>query len=192
MSQNNKSSKKQLSKRKKLIDYFDQLGPDTHPNAVMKLLESTEASFEDGKVQQCNEGDLLYRAITMKEFEVGVLSNEGFQDYMKTFSIDLSIKLQKEYECRKASDRATAHLAAHSYCRILDLQRRIKAYLDKGTLTKIGSKFLDFLSKDLDRAERHYFNAIQTLEMMKQSPIKLTVKADQANFAQNMVAHQGK
>jgi hypothetical protein len=52
---------------------------------------------------------------------------------------------------------------------------------------KIEQQHYQTLGKELDRANRHYLTAIQTLRMMKQVPIQITVKAQTAIVGQNQV-----
>lgn len=190
-------SKNRLPATKKVLPQEGDLSillkgilPINHPKAILRSLAEKKPKFNEGN-NNLVENDAVVKALSLDEFQLGTLLNSGFPDYIQTFSTDLSTKLQEEYSCKTTSEKATAHLAAHSYCRILNLQKRINSYLERGEITIIGDKYLEFLSKDLDRAERHYFNAIQTLQMMNQPPIHLTVKTQQANFAQNMVAQQG-
>lgn len=164
----------------------------SHPNIVWASANDELSKPSLRKGAEISGNSAIYKALTINEFQEGLLMNFGFPEEFHSLSIDLSIKFQEEYQCIKPSEKATAHLAAHSYCRILNLQGRINRYLERGEITIIGDKYLEFLSKDLDRAQRHYFNAIQTLKMMRQPSINITVKTKQANFAHNMVAQQGK
>ena len=105
----------------------------------------------------------------------------------KTFGVDMMRQLQKEYNCTTISEKATAELATISYIRTLGVQSRINSYLGKGELTEIGVKFLAVMSKELDRANRHYLTAIQALRLLKQPPMQIKVSADTAIIGQNQV-----
>lgn len=175
--------------KNELTTYIEGLLPQNHPQAILRSLADKKPELVEGK-NALVENDDVVKALSLNEFQLGTLLNTGFPDYIQTFSTDLSIKLQEEYECNTASEKATAHLAAQSYCRIFDLQKRITAYLEKGEVTSIGEKYLSLLSKDLDRAQRHYFNALQTLQLLRHPAINVTVRAQQANFGQNIVAKQ--
>ena len=99
----------------------------------------------------------VYKALTLHEFDHGVLLIECFKSELKTFVVDLSKQIQREYDCTTASQKATAELAASSYARTLQAQMMITRYLNIGTYTDLGVQYLHFLSKELDRANRHVY-----------------------------------
>ncbi len=132
----------------------------------------------------------IYKAFTLKEFENGVLLSETLKEEYKTFAIDLSRNIQKEYNCSTVSQKATAELIACSYSRILQTTMMITRYLNIGSVSDSGIKYLAVMSKELDRAQRHYTTALQTLFMLKQPPLNITVKAETANIANNQLIQQ--
>ena len=183
------TSGKAIVRKRTLDEAIQQMHLTTHPFSVKKAAEKELEGV--GELEKGLTPDTeLFKALTMREFDEGMLVSLGFPEHNRTFCIDLSHKLQKEYEAKGSSERATAHLAAQSYTRIIELQRKINSYLEKGEITDMGVRYLGVLSKEMDRAQRHYYSAIQTLQAMKQPQINLTVKANQANFAQNMAVQQ--
>jgi hypothetical protein len=132
----------------------------------------------------------VYKAFTLKEFENGVLLTESLKDEYKTFAIDFSRNIQKEYDCTTPSQKATAESIACAYCRILQSSAMMSRYLAKGSVTDYGLKYLAIMSKELDRAQRHYTTALQTLYMLKQPPLSVTVKANIANIANQQVIQE--
>ena len=130
----------------------------------------------------------LFQALTLVEFEKGwLMTFFTIPEQYKTFGVDMMRQLQKEYNCTTISEKATAELATISYIRTLGVQSRINSYLGKGELTEIGVKFLAVMSKELDRANRHYLTAIQALRLLKQPPMQINVSADTAIIGQNQV-----
>ncbi len=130
----------------------------------------------------------LFQALTLVEFEKGwLMTFFTIPEQYKTFGVDMMRQLQKEYNCTTISEKATAELATISYIRTLGVQSRINSYLGKGELTEIGVKFLAVMSKELDRANRHYLTAIQALRLLKQPPMQIKVSADTAIIGQNQV-----
>lgn len=132
----------------------------------------------------------IYQALTLREFDQGILLIEAFREELKTFVIDLSKQIQQEYGCTTASQKATAELAASSYARTLQNQMMITRYLNRGEFTDIGVGYLNFLSKEIDRANRHYLTAIQTLISFRQPPMNITVKTNTANIAHQQVIQE--
>lgn len=133
---------------------------------------------------------IVYKAFTLKEFENGVLLSEALKEEYKTFAIDLSRNIQNEYDCTTASQKATAESIACSYGRILQTSSAISRYLEKGSVTDYGLKYLAIMSKELDRAQRHYTMALQTLYMLKQPPLSVTIKTNMTNIANSQLIQQ--
>ena len=129
----------------------------------------------------------LFKAVTLFEFENGLLITEAVSERYKTFVISLSRQFQKEFNCKNASEKAIAELAAISYIRTIEVQRMIKNYLDQNSNTGIGIQFLALLSKELDRANRHFLMAVQALRMTKQQTMHVNVRTQTAVIGQNQI-----
>lgn len=156
------------------------------PIQVIMAAEEILTSSNDNEFSSSFD-NVLFKAMTLNEFTNGALLSMAVEGHCKTFAIDLMRKFQVEYGCSSPSEKATAELAAVSFVRTLDVQTRITKYLDIGTFTDIGVGYLAFLSKELDRANRHYLTAIQTLRMLRQPPMKLNIKANTAVVGQNQI-----
>ena len=130
---------------------------------------------------------ILYKAFTLKEFESGILLTTTISEQYKTFAINFSRQLQQEYNCQTASEKATCEIVALSFTRILEIQRKLNNVLSIGSTNQNINQHIAILSKELDRANRHYLSTIQTLRMMKQAPVQITVKARTAVIGQNQV-----
>lgn len=182
--------KKKLVPANKSIDEVKEIVRNSaattfDPRIVLSKIEE-ELAKSPGEVALTPESD-LFKAVTLFEFDNGVLMTTGISNQYKTFAIDLSRQFQQEYGCKTYSERATAELAAINYVRTIDIQKRIKNYLEMGTITNAGVQFLGVLSKELDRANRHYLTAIQTLRMTKQLPMHVNVKTQTAVIGQNQI-----
>lgn len=156
------------------------------PNQVLKAAEKKLMTL-DYKSYEEKADDPILKAMTLREFDNGTLMSLALSDYYKTFGIDLMRKFQVEYGCLSPSEKSTAELAAVSFMRVLDIQRRMKNYLEIGTFTGIGVQYVATLSKELDRANRHYLTAIQTLRMLRQPVMQLNIKANTAVVGQNQI-----
>lgn len=153
------------------------------------ILQEVYKEFSDSKSDKLatNVMDNAFKAITLFEFENGALMTTVIQEGYKTFGVDMMRKVQEEYACETIIEKATAELATINYIRTLEVQRRITAYLDMNSLTDNGVKYLAIMSKELDRANRHYLTAVQVLRSLKQVPFQLTVKANTAVIGQNQL-----
>src|SRR3989344_6506546 len=163
--------------------------------AGAKLNSSKDEDDEDGEYDNEDERpssfeDPVVKAMTLSEFKNGVLLTISVEEQYKTFGIDMLRKLQEEYQCLTISEQAIAELVTISYIRTLAIQRRINNYLAMGTLTDNGVKFLAIMSKELDRAHRHFLTATQTLRMIKQPSFSVNVKTNTAIVGQNQLIQE--
>lgn len=129
----------------------------------------------------------LFKAVTLFEFENGALITEAVSERYKTFVISLSRQFQKEFNCKTASEKAIVELAVVSYIRTIEIQRMMKNYLDQNSSSGIGVQFFATLSKELDRANRHFLTAVQALRMTKQQTMHVNVKTQTAVIGQNQI-----
>lgn len=155
------------------------------PNHVLREAEKKLVSL-DFESYSSNGDDPIFKAMTLREFDNGTLLSVSVNESHRTFGIDLMRKLQTEYGCVSPSEKATAELIALNFVRILDLERRMtNAFKVSGEA--LGQACLAILSKDLDRATRHYLALLQTLRMLKQPPMQLNIKANTAVVGQNQI-----
>ena len=166
------------------------LGMPHEPAQVRDLALKELESCKDGKFESRMDSPIT-RAMTLREFDNGVLMSMAVDDQYKTFAIQMSLDLQKQYKCDTVGTKSLAELTSLNYCRIIEIQRRINAYLQIGEITDRGVKYLGIISKELDRAQRHYLTSIQALEVGLQPPMNMTVRTQVANVAnQQMVKNQ--
>jgi len=195
---------KTANKLKTLEEVKNELNERLHtiydPDAVLreaqekiekpKLLSNEDDDGPDEEDNQLTEKDPLFKAMTLSEFHNGALMVSGVPEQYRTFGIDMFRKIQEEYSCITISEKAIAELATINYIRTLEIQRRITAYLDMNSLTDNGVKYLAIISKELDRANRHFLTAIQTLRMIKQPSFNVNIKTNTAIVGQNQLIQE--
>lgn len=157
------------------------------PKMVLKGADKELSKVKAGTSQPTEIESNLFKSLTLLEFDNGILLTATVPEQYKTFGIDLMRNLQIEYNCQTPSEKATAELTALNYIRTLEIQRRITGYLAMGALTDNGVRYLAIMSKELDRANRHYLTSVQVLKNLKQLPFQLTLKANTAVIGQNQV-----
>lgn len=169
----------------------DQLRTAYDPAEVLKRAGeklNTLKNKEDGEYEgKTTAEDDLFKAMTLSEFKNGALLVSVVAEQYKTFGIDMLKKLQEEYSCTTLSEKATAELVTINYIRTLENQNRISRYLAQGTITDTGVRFLDIMSKELDRANRHYLSSLDALKSMKQPNLGVNIRANTAVIGQNQV-----
>lgn len=171
--------------REEALEVIKQFRVPFDPDVVVEsaLKESGEAKGE----QSITPESSIFKALTLFEFNNGMLMGMVLSEQYKTLAVNMSRELQIEFDCKTVSEKATAELVAINYCRTLEIQRRINNYLQLGSITDMGVKFLDVLSKELDRANRHYLTAVQVLKTMKQPKLQLNIKTDMTILGKNQL-----
>lgn len=127
----------------------------------------------------------LYKSMTLFEFDKGPLLCTSVPARFSVFALEFSRKLQEEYKCETPSEKSLGEITSLNFIRTLWIQDRLRAYLEIGSITDIGVKYLDVLSKELDRAERHYQGSLQALRTLRNPSFEVNIKANNAVVGQN-------
>ncbi len=152
------------------------------------VLRRADEEIRDQKGEQATSSEsFIFKAMTLCEFDNGVLLTTAVPEQYKTLAINMSCNLQKEFSCQSSAEKALVEVVTINYIRTLDIQRRINNYLEKGSITDIGVKFLNVMSKELDRATRHYIQAVEALKTFKQPATNLKINANTAVVGQNQL-----
>lgn len=170
-----------------LKDEIGSMSTSISPNKVLRDAQTELDLLKKGNESSLDIKTPLFKAMTLFEFENGILLASSVSEQYRTFGIDLMKKLQVEYKCDTTSKLATSELIAINYIRTLEIQRRITNYLELGTVTELGVKLLELLSKELDRAQRHYLTSVQALQALTQPPMQLNIRAATAIVGHNQI-----
>lgn len=112
---------------------------------------------------------------------------KGFNGDDRRFVLSLADQFIEEYKCTQASEKATAQLAARAFTNVLVLSLKFSEV----DVKEVGQ--YNALSKEMDRANRQYIQAIKLLRTLKQPKITVNVKTNEAYFAHNQqVNHEQK
>lgn len=187
----NKQIDQKLAVSKDLEEQFKSFRTDFDPSSVIEKSVQDIAKSKKGSLSTQPESN-IFKAMTLFEFDNGILMSTALAEQYKTFAINLSRDLQKEFECKTPSEKATVEVVAINFVRTLEIQRKINSFLALGSITDMGIRFLSVLSKELDRAQRHYLSSLQTLKTLKQPVFQLKVKADTAVVGQNQLVQTNK
>ena len=182
------TSDKQIQTTEQNLELLKKLKLGYDPDLILER-GVRESVAGDLKIEP---GGNVFKALSLLEFDNGMLMTTALSEQYKTLAIYLSRQLQIEYDCKATSEKATAELVAINYCRTLEIQRRVNNLLDKDGLSRIDLEFLSILSKELDRANRHYLSAIQTLKIIKQPQLQLNIKTDTAILGNNQLIQENK
>lgn len=147
-----------------------------------------QADKEIGKeAKEFTSDTNYYKAMTLMEFDKGVLLLNSVSDLYRVFALEFSKNIQIEYNCKTPSEKSLAHVTSLNYVRILDIQQKINSYLEMKTINPNGIGYLNVMSKELDRAERHYLTSLQALKTIKSPSFEVNIKTNTAVVGQNQI-----
>lgn len=96
-------------------------------------------------------------------------------------AVQMKRDMQSEFDCKTTSEKALIDLAVNAYIRNLYYSGRMLSNQDNAGNNH--NNYRKYLSQEIDRAQRHYISAIETLKSIKQPALKVNVKTKTAFFA---------
>ena len=112
--------------------------------------------------------------------ETGHMLSESIPERYRGFAIEFKNDLQKEYDCKTASEKALVDQAVNAHIRKLAYSRLMEGHNEPEWLSSEKVAFLNFYSREVDRAHRHFISTIETLRFMKQPAMKVSIKTNNA------------
>jgi hypothetical protein len=106
--------------------------------------------------------------------------------------INLRRELIKEYNCKSYGEKALIDMMVGAYARNLSLTKRLINSSGKDYTTALLNNYISAMSKEVDRANRHFITALETLRQMKQPELKVNIKSKNAFIAQNQQFNNSK
>jgi len=183
------SDKKRLAKlirKSDIQEEIDKIVLQHDPHSVIDNAKIALEKIKKGHNKMPIEG-ALFEAMSLNEFKNGILLSISVPERYITFSINMLRLLQKEYSCTTISEQATAELVSINYTRTLHIQSLINQFMLKESMNKVDIAYLAILSKELDRANRHYIMAIYSLKLLKQPALKVNIKTNTAIVGENQL-----
>lgn len=175
---------KSIQPTEPILERLQRAQIPTSPSLILKNAEKELKQVENNKTFS---SDTISKALTLLEFENGILLANGLPDLYQAFAIQLSQQLQQEYDCKTASEKATAEHVSLCYTKTLIISQKLTRVLEYQQKSKIDILYISILSKEYDRSHRQYLSAVQSLQMMKQSPLNVTIKTQTAIVGQNQI-----
>jgi hypothetical protein len=156
------------------------------PSEALLGAEKEMNDFKEGRKEVSNRQNISL-AMSLYEFDNAGLLVTGVSEEYRTFVNDFSKKLQLENDCQKESEKSLAHITALNFVRIMQIQAKIRSYLSKDSVTDIGVGYLNVMSKELDRAERHYITSLNELRSMRMPKLSMSIKTNTAVVGSNQM-----
>jgi hypothetical protein len=177
----NKIVKKRTAEEVKTLVLDSGTGFDAK-HVFIKAAEELE-DFKDTK--QIGSDTYLYKSMTLYEFDKGVLLVNALPELYRVFALEFSKNLQSDYKCIDQGEKSLAEVVALNFVRTIYMQDRITAYLAMRSINDVGVKYLDFVSRELDRAQRHYLGSLQALRTLHNPSFEVNIRANTALVGQN-------
>lgn len=154
-------------------------------NAFNEILGSTENIRDDAsRFLEKHEEDLS-DYMKMHTLDTSCLVIEVCDKEYRTFLTHMKDQLMVEFDCKTAAEKSLVQLAVTAYYKYLRFSRYVNSRCEPEWLSHEKASFLKMYSMEADRGFRQYTSAIETLRSLKQPPIKMNVKAENAYMAQN-------
>ncbi|HMS92229.1 MAG TPA: hypothetical protein PJ993_02525 [Candidatus Saccharibacteria bacterium] len=111
---------------------------------------------------------------------------------LRTLMLEITNRLIAEFQCNTSSEKMLAETAAWAYTRMIEYSLQAGASLEIEFLSSQKNGYYTLLAKEVDRANRQYITALNTLKRFKQPPVTVSFKADTAFVAQNQQINANK
>lgn len=120
---------------------------------------------------------------TSLSLDTGFLLMESVGAEYRGLAVQMRNELQKEYGCDKPSEKALIDMVVNSYIRKLSYSYKMGA--NQKYLGGNENGYRAYLSKEIDRSHRQFLSALDALRLLRQPPLKVNVKAQNAFVAEN-------
>ncbi len=108
-----------------------------------------------------------------------VLLSEAVSEEYKSYIVEATREIEKEYSIKSPSEKAIVHALVLSYISILQLTSQLNKYLSNSDLLIGAERYCNILSKELDRAHKHFDNNLRLLTQIKAKPINVKINTFQ-------------
>ena len=130
--------------------------------------------------------ELLSAAFYAFETETHIALTEGFPERLRGGAKEICKQFIHDFDCKNNAEKILAETAAIAFMRYLDGSRRLNGCMDVDEYISDGrTRYLGYLSKQMDRAHRQYLSTIMTLKQLKAPTIEMNIKTNTAFVSQN-------
>lgn len=173
-------------KNQHIRDWVVALSPFYNTDMLLGDL-ANEATENEGKIEGLSMD--FYRNIKKASFALGLSTHipvaETVREEYRTFLVEMTQNIESEYGCKTAIEKALAEMIASSYVRTIQYSSEFNLCTKNREISRNGNDFYSIIGKELDRANRHFLNAVITLKQLKSPALELNIKAGTAFIGQN-------
>lgn len=168
----------QIAKDMAVNHNMHSIGVDT---ILKKFAENTFASEED-RARASIEINELSIACSL---DSGHSLLESTSSAYRALALEVRRSLVEEFNCTLPSEKILVEQIVNAYIRKIEYSVLLTQHRQHSVLTHESIAFLSLCSKELDRAFRQLVSALETLKSIKQHPLNVHIKTQNAFVAQN-------
>lgn len=159
------------------------------PDRIMQelredLLPKIQAG-KDSKEDRERTTENISKALIISGLDNHYPLAETVEQRYRPLVIEFARGLVQEYNCQTPSEKALAQVVVGAYARILEYSRSLQACGKTDWFSHERNGFCSMLSKELDRANRHFVTALTTLKQIRTPSLQINVRTRAAFVAQN-------
>ena len=157
------------------------------PDQVYKELSEAILKVKNKGINSVTDKEhaLLTQATYINTLENSSILVETIDENYRPFLVNFAQELIKEHECNTPSEKALVQTIVVTYGRIMSLSKRLNTIHNFDYFSSDRNGYFCQLSKDLDRANRQFIVALQTLKQIKAPPLQVNIKTSTAFIANN-------
>jgi len=178
----NKNSTFEEKKAEFLSDASDIYSAEKLLKEIIKGLDSDLTKEEKNKKTM--------EALIGFELDTHFALTETTSARYRALVVKLCKQIIQEYDCKTPSEKALAEIIAGAFVRQLRCASRLEDGLGSDNLNSYTASIMSVIGKELDRAHRQYLSAIQTLRIIKQPPLNVSIKTNTAIVGQNQLIQE--
>jgi len=147
---------------------------------IKKMGEETIPAHRAGKIGDEEASKDLNDITKALSLDTGHILIESILEDYRGLAFQMKMDLHKEFDCKTASEKAMVDLAVSSYIRHIFLSKKLTYNQSFESYYHEINGYFNVISKEIDRAHRQFITAIESLRVMKQPALKVSVKTNNA------------
>jgi len=156
-----------------------------HPTLLLEKMAAAIPEVLQGKNKQKYD-ELLQEVAQIMNLDNHVLLFKSAGTGYESFGVEFASLLITEYNCTSPSEKALAQAITSAYIRSIKYAEMLSVNISGDRpITKELNNYYNFLSKEIDRAQRQYITGLQTLKQLKSPSLPVTIKTTTAYIAEN-------
>lgn len=153
-----------------------------------RVMNDFIATFLENRKEKVEENDAVlkyHNALMTFGLETCYPLAQTTAPAYRGFIVNLTKEIELEFKCITASEKMLAQNIASAYVRGMQFTEKLNNFLLGDQLSHERNGYYALISKEIDRAQRHYLNNLMALKQLKTPPIELNIKTNTAFISQN-------